>query len=107
METDHGNIPYEVTIVERDMSQDSSFDRISFNFNDSPNWKSVVNVSGIYISPWKTNHAFEDMERFVKIKQKILNPVTEMSQDLSSFGKMFESMATLNKDCEEPFWEEE
>lgn len=35
----------------------------------------------------------------MKIKQKILNPVTEMSQDLSSFnGKMFESIANLSKE---------
>lgn len=36
----------------------------------------------------------------------MLNPVTDISQfdDMSSFNnKMFESLATLNKDCEEPF----
>ncbi len=75
------------------------------NLNDSPN-KSISNVSQIFISPKKQNPVEQEMERFVKIKQKVLNPVTEISQidEISSFNnKMFESMATLNKDNEEPF----
>ena len=79
------------------------------NFPESPS-KSIANVSQIFISPKKGGNPEEDFERFVKIKQKVLNPGTEISQidDMSSFNnKMFESMATLNKDCEEPFEKEE
>jgi len=78
METDHGAVEYEVTRVERENSNESSFEWISMNFAESPH-KSLSNISSIFISPKKTNHVQNDVEWFVKIKQKILNPVTEMS----------------------------
>lgn len=93
-------LQYEQGRMERENSMESSYDRCSMKFLDTTN-KSVSNVSTIFISPQKPRK--EAMDRFVKIKQKVLNPGSDMSQDIewSSFQtKQFESMATLSQDID-------
>lgn len=91
---------FDTAWVECEYSIESSFDVLSLNQLDST---IKSNVSNIFISPSKPK---KDKQRFVQIKQKVLNQGTDMSQtvDWSSFHTTqmgpFDSMATLSRDCD-------